>query len=350
MITDEFTKHTARPPYLVTEAGGLKSSLTKIIHSNPSQKESPKLSPYSKTVDNKFVTVVRRTPKLSEDYPFRPEPDKPSSTKNQGTTPWHPITNYSESDSDFSEDEEIINVITQEEVVPGDYARGELKNPPVSDQSPNTNDNQNLIRDGKLKKNDRVTFFNDLTDRWTTARITSGPVKYYRNVGPYYNFVADDGTKGGHYFHSDGLWSRLDDVNQLPLKDATYQLPPPEIDIAETSFFIDDDYDDQEELSQDNSWTLNSTAPIMFYPSAASFPDLDLEIPAPMTHRSRLTSSSEPDLTTQGCHHSIRQRLRKWGSALVDAWASTDDLHTRHSTLGDRGDGEERETATPPLM
>ena len=64
---------------------------------------------------------------------------------------------------------------------------------PAVDQQPGVVQNLNQP---SLKKNDRVTFFNDRTNRWTVATITSGPNKYYIKHGNYHNFRTDDKKRG----------------------------------------------------------------------------------------------------------------------------------------------------------
>ena len=83
---------------------------------------------------------------------------------------------------------------------------------------------------------------------------------------------------------------------------------------------------------------------ICIYPSAASFPDLDLRIPTDPGPRQRLASMSEPDLSRVGCHHSIRNRWRRWTNAFR-SWSVQDILGTVQS---EEGGEEDRGEATPP--
>ena len=217
----------------------------------------------------------------------------------------------------------------------------------VDPQVPATDQDQQLAQDRPLKKGDRVTFFNDRINRWMTAKTTSGANKYYKKQGPYHNFVADSGEKGGHYFHPSGLWSLLDDVNQMEQQEENTLFTPPEADPADFSFFIDDEYEDQEDLSLEQE-TFPVSDPLvlgLYPPSAASFPDLDVQQPVLSFQRPRFSSLSEPDLPTLGCHESLRLRLRRWGSALREAWVSTASLPTTYQDC--EGGGEEmKEAAT----
>ena len=201
-----------------------------------------------------------------------------------------------------------------------------------------------------LNKKDRVTFYNDLTNKWNVATITSGPIKYYRKQGRCHNFQTDNGEKGSRYFDPDGLWSVLTDERiQLDEQQDPQQIIIQDPDNIETGFFIDDEYDEQMDLSLDNITppaTLDHD--LLFYPSAASFPDLDLTIPQSNLLRNRFSSTSEPDLPSHGCHRSLRQRLERWGSAVRDAWSSSQDLLSQGpSRRPDGGEAEEKGVATP---
>ena len=119
-------------------------------------------------------------------------------------------------------------------------------------------------------------------------------------------------------------------------------------------YFIDDEYHEQMELSftSPHSPTQNMET-LTYYPSAASFPDLDFGIQQKISHRTRFVSSSEPELPTNSCHQALRQRMRKWGSALWDAWSSNDtldcDVEVDDETSNVEDEGEERKgVATPP--
>ena len=194
-------------------------------------------------------------------------------------------------------------------------------------------------------------FFNDRTARWTTARLTSNPIKYYKKHGRYHNFKSDAGDVGGHYFNPHGMWSLLtEDHTQAPPQPDPQFVSNPEVhlDLMESSFFIDDDYLDQMDLSFENSsppFLQGET--LTFYPSIASFPDFDVQIPRPINPRTRFMSSSEPDLPSNGCHRSIQNRLRQWGSAIRDVWASTSILNDDVS-MEDLEEREERKEAATP--
>ena len=118
------------------------------------------------------------------------------------------------------------------------------------------------------------------------------------------------------------------------------------MDPTESAFFIDDKYEDQEDLSLEQE-TLPVSDPLfleLYPPSAASFSDLDIQPPLLPFQRPRFRSLSELDLPTLGCHESLRLRLRRWGSALREAWVSTGSLPTTYQD--GEGGGEEMEEAT----
>ena len=174
------------------------------------------------------------------------------------------------------------------------------------------------------------------------ATLTSGANKYYLKQGPYHNFIDTKGARGGHFFYPRGLWSILtDDMYQL--QDHS-DLSDEEI-LSLNSQFIDDDYEDQLDL------TLSSPLPEhhMIYPSAASRPDQDIGLPYASPPRERLYSYSDPELQDTGCHGLIRARWKRITQA-VRAW-STDDIH-RISVAEDNGEGEvegEVKRAATPL-
>ena len=107
--------------------------------------------------------------------------------------------------------------------------------------------------------------------------------------------------------------------------------------------FIDDDYADQQNLSLEPPDILNDQ--LFIYPSAASFPDIDLGIPVDPLSRERYLSQSDPDLPSHGCHKSFRKRWTRWTTALK-AWSTTD-IHV--SSGSPRGEEEEEDegAATP---
>ena len=206
----------------------------------------------------------------------------------------------------------------------------------------------NFQQDRPLKKGDRVTFFNEITNCWTIATILTGPNKYYKKHGPNHNFIDVSGAKGGHYFHPGGFWSILtDDQNQLSVQPQQNT----EVDSDsenESLMFIDDDYSDHLELS------LSPQLPhdgLFLYPSAASFPDDDTNIPYDPPFRERYLSQSESDIPSQGCHQSLHSRWRRLKSA-VRAWSIADIHHTscepEEETRGKERGEEDRGEATPP--
>ena len=278
-----------------------------------------------------------------------------SKTKISPQSAWYPTIDLSVSDTDEWSDDEICQETTLPTLTldrsPNVSAHVDdmpIINPQVNDHNvdPDSTPLSNFNQSRKLQKKDMVTFFNDKKQSWIVATITSGPNKYYIKHGQYHNFQADDGTKGGHYFNPDGLWSLLSDTAALSTSPGDkQQISDHELDIQleESSLYIDDDYSDQMDLSpgadEDNS-DFADVEHIMLYPSVASFPDLDLTVPVPLSPRTRFASTSEPELPTHGCHRSLQDRVRRWGSALRDAWSSSDHLEDRDSS-NQTGDGEE---------
>ena len=101
------------------------------------------------------------------------------------------------------------------------------------------------------------------------------------------------------------------------LRDDQYQRSPhtdsSDDEIASLSFqFIDDDYEDQLELSL--------SPPLLerriIYPSAASFPDLDIGKPCTSPFRERTYSYSDPEIPQTGCHGLIQTRWRRLTAAV----------------------------------
>ena len=157
-----------------------------------------------------------------------------------------------------------------------------------------------------------------------------------QKTGPYHNFRTDHGSTGGHYFFPNGLWSILtSDDHQLPAQTTENVNVEPEF----PSIFIDDDYEDQQELS------FSDTTPDrqIIYPSIASFPDMDIGIPTQLS-RDRFLSASEPELPSQSCHRSLTQRLRRWCTAVRDAWVSSESVNRQPEPEEEE---EEGRAATP---
>ena len=155
-----------------------------------------------------------------------------------------------------------------------------------------------------------------------------------------HNFRADDGSTGSHYFNQGGLWSLLQEQTQASITDNHRTITNPlGQEFEETIFYIDDEYPDQPNLSFDDESPDQTLETYTFYPSAASFPDLDVGITRPFSQRTRFLSTSEPEMTNPRCHTSLRNKFRQWGSALRDAWVSTSALDGE----GDSGDDLEKE-------
>ena len=212
-------------------------------------------------------------------------------------------------------------------------------NSPGENTSANSSSNRNqsapnLVQSRAVKKGDRVTFYNDKKNCWMNANITSAPIKYYRKRGPYHKLVTDSGLRGGHYFLQNGLWSILTEENlQLPDQTAdseTYSNDSMVIEDENIGVFLNEEYEDQMELSFvdqldlsfENIQLLRTVDEQTFYPSAASFPDLDIQVPrSPPPLRDRQLSVSEPELQSISHLRQILRRMQKWKSALSSAWS-----------------------------
>ena len=290
------------------------------------------MSQHQKTIHRKFLTIKTKSPGTTslDDIPPEPPINNPLAP-----APWYPTIQIDDSSSDEFSDYEIdppcIYYNTSQKPSCSTLDDGSKVQPPNAQtpEQPDTNP-PDLNQTRLLKKKDRVTFFNERTNRWTTATITSGPNKYYKRHGNYHNFVDDNGTQGGHYFNPDGRWSLLSEdqiTDPVTTDDNLIPDPLPNLDIEMNQFYIDDEYHDQMDLSITSSHSPTIDAEMLtFYPSAASFPDLDLGIQRPISYRTRFLSSSEPDLPTHSCHQALRQRIRRWGSSLRDVWKSNDNI------------------------
>ena len=102
------------------------------------------------------------------------------------------------------------------------------------------------------------------------------------------------------------------------------------IDDENMGVFLDEEYEDQMELSFvdqldlsfEDIQPLRATDEQTFYPSAASFPDLDIQVPrSPPPQRDRQLSVSEPELLTSRHQRPILRRMQRWKSALSSAWS-----------------------------
>ena len=356
VVTHEGSKHCARAPHVVTDIHEDDITLSKVLHSSSFHPSPPKWSPVTRKIKQHLLTVRKKSC-----LPSHTTDDSSLTSTTYTTKPWYPTRHSSDSESDeFTDDEDITSPMFSILPEPVNILCPTLRQyePPNSrtsnaetDLFPADIDNLNQPR--QLKKKDRVTFYNELTNRWTIATITSGPNKYYTKHGQYHNFRTDNNEQGGHYFNPRGLWSLLSEHdNQATIPDNTQTLPVEHLmtDFEETSFYIDEEYDDQLDISHED--TRSQLSPLArnemyYYPSAASFPDHNLTISHPLRHRVRFMSTSEPDLPTQGCHEAIQLRLRRWGSALRNAWSSSDLIDEDLSDRDHEG-GEERKGEAPP--
>ena len=109
---------------------------------------------------------------------------------------------------------------------------------------------------------------------------------------------------------------------------------------SSSTSFIDDDYNDQMEISGNFSPQAEQE---YIYPSAASFPDHDIMIPIRHRPRHRLMSCSEPDLSQQSCHQFLQHRWNRWTSALR-TWSTPDVLSAVDC---EEEEGEDKGAATP---
>ena len=145
----------------------------------------------------------------------------------------------------------------------------------------------------------------------------------------------------GHYFHKEGLWSILPHEScQLDDPDSDQLLSGSDLSLTGSTSFIDEEYEDQLEISLSPEELLLDQ--VFTYPSAASFPGVDIQIPFTRDTRPKLSSVSEPDLTQPTCHQSLRNRWERWTTAFR-SWSEQD---LRRTVDAEGTDGEEGE-ATP---
>ena len=345
VVTNEISKHTARAPHLVREVDGKNVVMNKILHTGQHQQLLPRFSHQTRRVDRKFLTISKKNHYCSQQ--FQCSDSQPIKAQDQ----WYPTTN-TWSDSEYSSDDEIYalpvrDLMRCEPIKECDPPKEPESGTPLhsshhSEQEPSPQHTHRLNQPRPLKKGDRVTFFNDLLNRWSVSTLTSGPNKYYIKIGPYHNFKCDDGSTGGHYFHPGGLWSLLSDDQQLSTPEQSSSDSETN-SFASTSPYIDDEYCDQMDLSNSPDYSYNQ----ILRPSAASFPDLDVSFQQQSTLRQRHFSFSEPDLPDLGCHQALRSRWRRFTS-VVRAW-STNDISTQYHSNNEEEQGREEDggTATP---
>ena len=199
------------------------------------------------------------------------------------------------------------------------------------------------------RKGDLIICYNDRDNRWMIVRLTSDRIKYYKD---YYNYLCvTTGEEGGQYLRRQGHWGYIDEAQAKNINLDLMDAPIAEIDqvdggitpdsLSPEGSFVDDDYSDQEsvfgncemeyfakslegksnrthadhlsgsEYDRDAhlsriSQTMNlELRPMTIeveqyteFPSAASFPVNDVEIPCYHYHlgRGRVLSISSPEL------------------------------------------------------
>ena len=231
-VKGQGSKHEVRSPFIVTGEGRKDGEVAvrKVLHSNSESAKQPAFSADQKVVDKKFL-FMKSTPSRIDRSEYWQEDDEfdewyadsceaiewgqEHDTVDVEVIPvWDPTPSYEEEDeyaimatTGWAESQHIVHVLPLP-VVDNHDLDGVILNQVV-----------------EPRKGDRILIHNDATKTWMLVRLTSEKIKYYRNTGPYYNFIADDGGAGGQYLWPGGLWShvtpeferRLDLENIVPL-------------------------------------------------------------------------------------------------------------------------------------
>ena len=225
-VKNHGTKHEVRNPFIVTAEGrkDTEVAVRKVLHPYAESSKFPAFSSDQKFVDKKFLYMkterIRKQDQqgwkdkiyeeLEDNYQEDDEDivdEYEEGQENEVTEKvWDPTPSYSDDEdcfmivrhgdrTDAHEDYETVGI--------GIDNREPSVEPPVGAE-----DGQ-LIKDQSRdpKRGDRVVIFNDVDNKWMLVKLTSGKNKYYRKTGPYYNFRADDGNRGGQYLRPGGLWS-----------------------------------------------------------------------------------------------------------------------------------------------
>jgi hypothetical protein len=234
-----------------------------------------------------------------------------------------------------------------------------------------------FIQNRPPKKGDLVICYNDKEKRWMIIRLTYGKNKYYED---YYNFKCiRTGAAGGQYLRKDGMWGYIDEAEadvidldtfgttQATITQVDGGITPDSLTTASGSpegSFVDDNYSDQESVfgncemeymarSLDGKFTrtheghhigcesdinarmfrISQTLDLEIprssataieveqyveHPSAASFPENDVEIPSYHYHlgRRRIISLSSPELGEEMTSDATwRSRIWAWGKS-----------------------------------
>ena len=143
-------------------------------------------------MERKFLTIKEKAPS-----------NPPNVTVVHPPEIWIPSPQTdTESDTDYETEEEPLIYLTS---ITRTESFQQIDNPvsPITGPRINREDNQEhplqqLQQHRPLRKGDRVTFLNEITNTWTIVQLASGPNKYYRKHGPYHNFQDSNGAKGGH--------------------------------------------------------------------------------------------------------------------------------------------------------
>ena len=196
------------------------------------------------------------------------------------------------------------------------------------------------------QKGDMIICYNDRDNRWMIIKLTSDMIKYYKD---YYNYrCIRTGEEGGQYLRKQGHWGYITDNEAENIDPDQMVAPIAQVDggvtpdsLTPAGSFVDDDYSDQESVFGDCemeylarsldgkstrthedqsrgseydrnvhlsriSQTMNlelrpmtiEVEQYMEFPSAASFPENDVEVQSYHYHlaRGRVLSISSPEL------------------------------------------------------
>ena len=258
------SKHETRDPHIVmgTDHSG-KPIVRKALHSSHLTSRSTNMSPYVKTVANKFMFKPPQSKYNIEQYSFSEETDDSFSELSTPVSPavlWDPLDNNTEQEmipitfspldqSDIWLHEETYTVEENDtenqdsHAFDGDVLTGETANnsptPEMSSSprqssstssSPNLQDQpieiatyehheapdlpESLLQDRRPRINDIISFYSEKSNKWVDARITHDLSKRWDR---YYNIQYFNGETDGLFLLPDTRWTFLTDIFNQPV-------------------------------------------------------------------------------------------------------------------------------------
>ena len=313
------SKHLAKSPHIVINTDSSnKVILKKTLFTSPFTSKSVNISPFTKTVDKKFIykppfkhhqqtltsgdddssvsdtSVLEASPcETWTPLSFDNEPnliplvnqsiDDPPAVDLIGTSQATAVINSPE-DQSLEELQLELN-LSHPSTSPNSSSSYYHDTSAVPSPSDSTNDSANsessvirmltnddpphlqekLLQNRKPKVNERIAFYSDEKQAWVEATITHDLSRRWAN---YFNIVYDDGIKGGLYLTPDTRWTFLSDVDgnllipdEMRLTSAPMSLQPtPNSSITrEQTPFLN--VDELSSCDSPNSVALNSSHP-----------------------------------------------------------------------------------------